>query len=172
MKNDISDMEQMIFGYLEFAKGDGDEKVQRIEFNTIMDRVHETAIRLGLNVKSNFTQTESKILLFKPHAMERAFNNFVSNAAHYATEVEITTQIKEDIIMIVFDDNGPGISENVRANVLNPFVRGEESRNQKTGGVGLGLTIANDIIIGHGGDLLLSHSDNLGGLRVIVSIPA
>jgi len=54
---------------------------------------------------------------------------------------------------------------------MKPFVRGEDSRNQKTGGVGLGLTIANDIIIAHGGKLTLSHSDELSGLKVSIRLP-
>ena len=75
-----------------------------------------------------------------------------------------------DSVEITVDDDGPGITETERANVFRPFYRIESSRNPGTGGVGLGLTIARDVIRGHGGDIGLSDSPN-GGLRASVRIP-
>ena len=71
---------------------------------------------------------------------------------------------------ILIDDDGPGIPEDKREDVFRPFYRLDESRNMDTGGVGLGLSIAKDIITSHGGKIELLDSP-IGGLRVLVSIP-
>lgn len=73
-------------------------------------------------------------------------------------------------VVILIDDDGPGIPEDKRDHVFKAFVRLESSRNPKTGGTGLGLTIARDIVRGHGGDITL-HDSPLGGLRVRVELP-
>ena len=69
------------------------------------------------------------------------------------------------------DDNGPGIPENEYQNVMKPFYRIDKSRGQNTSGVGLGLSIANDIIRSHGGNISFEKSP-LNGLRVKVSLPS
>ena len=71
---------------------------------------------------------------------------------------------------ITVDDDGPGIPEDKREDVFKAFYRLDESRNAETGGVGLGLSIARDIISSHGGKIELTDS-KLGGLRVLISIP-
>ena len=71
---------------------------------------------------------------------------------------------------IAVDDDGPGIPEDKREDVFKAFYRIEGSRNKETGGVGLGLAIAKDIITSHGGKIELLDSP-IGGLRVLVSIP-
>ena len=74
-------------------------------------------------------------------------------------------------IDIIVDDDGPGIPEASRESVLQPFFRIETSRNISTGGIGLGLTIARDIMLSHGGNLVLETSPQ-GGLRARCSLPA
>ena len=71
---------------------------------------------------------------------------------------------------IIIDDNGPGISEELRDQVFRPFFRLDDSRNLDTGGVGLGLAIARDAIISHGGEIELQDSPT-GGLRVMLKLP-
>ena len=71
---------------------------------------------------------------------------------------------------MVIEDDGPGIAPGLRGDVFKPFFRGEGSRNQKTGGVGLGLPIAQDIILSHGGQIRLEDSSR-GGLKVGVYLP-
>ena len=73
-------------------------------------------------------------------------------------------------IIILVDDNGPGIPEKERQNVMKPFYRIDKSRGQNKSGVGLGLSIANDIIHSHGGNISLDKSP-LNGLRVRISLP-
>ena len=71
---------------------------------------------------------------------------------------------------IIVDDDGPGIPEDEREEVFKPFYRMESSRNPGTGGVGLGLSIARDVVRSLGGEILLEQS-SLGGLRVRIYLP-
>ena len=68
------------------------------------------------------------------------------------------------------DDDGPGIPEKMHETVFRPFARLDQSRNVETGGVGLGLTIARDMVHAHGGEIALSDSP-LGGLRARIRLP-
>ena len=68
------------------------------------------------------------------------------------------------------DDDGPGVPKDSREEVFKPFFRLDGSRNEETGGTGLGLTIARDILRSHGGDLTLGDSP-LGGLRAVLRVP-
>jgi two-component system, OmpR family, osmolarity sensor histidine kinase EnvZ len=171
MRNDIHDMEQMIEGYLSFARGDGGEEMTRIMLKDILDKVIDDARRLSLIVDDNRNNQDMITLWAKPISLGRAFNNFVTNAVHYADKLSVTVTVNNEWVTIIFADNGMGIDDDKMIDVLKPFVRGDTSRNQKTGGVGLGLTIANDIIISHGGVLSLSSSNEMGGLKVTVTLP-
>jgi len=171
LKSDIQDMERMIEGYLSFAKGEGEEETQRISLGTFLDKIVENARRLNLHVIEKRLYDGHPVFWGKPNALERSFTNFIANSGQYADSVQIETIVDENSVMIVIEDNGPGIADELRQEVIKPFVRGEPSRNKKTGGVGLGLTIANDIITSHAGTLVLGKSDVMGGLKVTITIP-
>jgi len=171
LRSDIIDMECMIEGYLSFAKGDGGETMQRVNLKDMLDKSLEDARRLSLNTKDKRNGHDDIMIWAKPIALERAFNNFISNASRYADTICIEVKECNETVTIHFHDNGPGIADNKIEDVMKPFVRGEESRNLKTGGVGLGLTIASDIITSHGGNISMKPSESLGGLQVIVSLP-
>jgi two-component system osmolarity sensor histidine kinase EnvZ len=96
--------------------------------------------------------------------------NLVDNANRYGEHVSIRVGQRGHVIEIIVDDDGPGIPQKFYEDVFKPFYRLEGSRNPETGGVGLGLSIARDIIRGHGGDILLSKSP-VGGLRVKLTLP-
>lgn len=171
LRGDIADMERMIGGYLSFAKGDGGEETKRIELDSFLDKLADNARRLSLDVVDRREKTAGKIIWAKPQALERALTNFIGNAARYADKMKITSHVIDDMLYMEIEDNGPGIPKDQYEAVLRPFFRGETSRNQKTGGVGLGLTIANDIISSHAGTLSLARSESLGGLKVVVTLP-
>jgi two-component system osmolarity sensor histidine kinase EnvZ len=107
----------------------------------------------------------------KPKALERALMNFISNATRYADTIEIKTNVIDQQFVVIIADNGPGVPTNRYDDILKPFYREDTSRNRKTGGVGLGMTIANDIIISHAGTLELGQSNSLGGLEITVRLP-
>ena len=90
---------------------------------------------------------------------------------HIATEqLNIITNKENNTVIIFIDDNGPGIPENEYQNVMKPFYRIDKSRSQNKSGVGLGMSISNDIIRSHGGTISLEKS-SLEGLRVKISLP-
>ena len=88
----------------------------------------------------------------------------------YGKKVEIISDQTKDNMKIFVDDDGPGIAESEYQNVMKPFYRIDKSRGQNKSGVGLGLSIANDIIRSHGGAISLGKSP-LNGLRVTISLP-
>ena len=103
-------------------------------------------------------------------AFRRALGNVVGNAQRYASHIAVTLALRPRHVEVMVDDNGPGIPAANREDVFKPFFRLEQSRNPETGGTGLGLTIARDIIRGHGGDLELRDAPG-GGLRAVLRLP-
>ena len=94
----------------------------------------------------------------------------LDNALAYGKKVEIQMKKTINNVIILIDDDGPGIEEKEYKNVMKPFYRIDKSRGQNKSGVGLGLSIANDIIRSHGGGISLEKSP-LNGLRVKISLP-
>jgi len=169
LKADIADMERMIGAYLDFARGEGGEPPERTDLKTVLERITGAARKHG---KTVHLEIEGDLTLpLRPIAFERCLNNLVSNARKYADEIWITVRRIEEGIVIIIDDNGPGIPSDKREDVFKPFYRLEESRNIATGGVGLGLPIVQDIVHSHGGQIRLDQSPQ-GGLRVEIELPA
>ncbi|MGH6929387.1 MAG: sensor histidine kinase, partial [Dongiaceae bacterium] len=109
-------------------------------------------------------------LTLRPDAMRRCLTNLIGNAQRYAGSIWIAAAPQGDGVEIVIDDDGPGIPAEKREDVFRPFFRLDTSRNPETGGIGLGLTIARDVVRGHGGDLTL-HDSPQGGLRARLWLP-
>ena len=170
MSKDIEEMENMIKGYLSFAKGEEPEKIQLVnvveEINSIIKDFQKSKVK---NISLKHKNIFSKIHL-KPRSFRRAIENIISNAIRYASNCVIFLEIVEENIIINIDDDGPGIPVKERQNALRPFHRLETSRNKETGGTGLGLAIATNIVHIHGGNLELLESP-LNGLRVRLIIP-
>lgn len=106
----------------------------------------------------------------REQGLKRALTNIISNAFDYAKTVAVRLESNNNRLEITVDDDGPGIPADKREDVFKAFYRIEGSRNKETGGVGLGLSIAKDVITSHGGTITLGDSD-MGGLRVLISIP-
>lgn len=168
LRTDIADMEKMIEAYLQFARGEGGEENERTDLNELIERVVRNANREAELV--SYTPAANMTLLLRPVAFERCMQNLVGNALKYGTLAWITVKRIDDMIEICIDDNGPGVPESQYEDVFRPFYRGEASRNTKTGGVGLGLPIAQDIVLAHGGQIWLDKSPQ-GGLRVLIDLP-
>ena len=168
LKDDVAEMEHMVEGYLAFARGEGFETPKPTNIAHILGDVVVSAKRRGTEVDLH---TEGQFVVpVRQNAFKRCINNLLDNADRYATHVSIITSKRGDAIEITVDDDGPGIPEHLRDEAFKPFFRLDESRNPETGGVGLGLTIARDIIRGHGGDIILSDSPS-GGLRARLTLP-
>ena len=118
-------------------------------------------------VRLNIPDQDFPEIPLRKQSIRRTIDNIINNALQYANKCEINIEIDEEQIQIMFDDDGPGIPKDQRTSVLRPFVRLNE--NQRDGS-GLGLSIANDAAISHGGYLLLGDSPQ-GGLRVRIQLP-
>lgn len=100
----------------------------------------------------------------RPDAMRRALTNLVDNARRYGAHISLSAQAVPDGVVMMVDDDGPGIPPDRRDSVLRAFESG------RGGGTGLGLTISRDIVRAHGGEMELQDSP-MGGLRVRLFLP-
>ena len=100
----------------------------------------------------------------------RCMNNLIDNSIKYANKVHIQLSKSSNHNIIVIDDDGPGIDKKEYGNVFKPFYKINKSRGDSKSSVGLGLSIASDIIRSHGGNIMLDASPSKG-LRVKVFLP-
>jgi signal transduction histidine kinase len=104
-------------------------------------------------------------------ALKRVFVNLVANAVNYAGSATVRlVNPSNRIVVVEVEDNGPGIASGELDRVFEPFHRGEPSRSRETGGVGLGLPIARNIMRAHGGDVTVANRPS-GGLKATVTLP-
>jgi len=170
LKADVAEMEKMIGGYLAFARGEGTEQPVETDLTMLLKDVVGSALREGTATIDLHTEEDSMPVLLRPAAFKRCIGNLIANAQRYARTVSIRAGHRGEAIEITIDDDGPGIPPEQREEVFKPFHRIDRSRNPETGGIGLGLTIARDVIRSHGGDLVLTDSPS-GGLRARLRLP-
>jgi len=168
LKLDVSEMERMLDGYLAFARGEGHEKPVLTSLVFLLDSVVTQANKEGGSIE--FYSDVEIILPLQLGAFKRCIVNIINNSRQYADNTWVRIKQRGEIVDIIFDDDGPGIPQNKWLEVFKPFYRIDKSRNLETGGVGLGLTIVNAIVRGHGGDVTLDKSKS-GGLSVKISLP-
>ena len=166
MGDDIEEMERMLNEYLEFSRHQKNEETEIVNLNDIIKDIlskYENK-KISSNIENNLT------INIRPNSIKRCLANLIDNGLAYGEKVEIIVKKTLNHIVIFVDDDGPGIPENERLNVMKPFYRIDKSRGQNKSGVGLGLSITNDIIRSHGGNIALEKSP-LNGLRVKISLP-
>jgi len=165
---DIDEMQQMLEDYLAFAKGDAGE--QPDEFD-VAQLLHEIADGLGPEQDGIVVRAASPLpLIARRNAIKRAVMNLVANASRYGSTIDIAARRGAGSISITIEDDGPGIPIEKREEVFRPFFGLDDSRNQNVKSTGLGLSIARDIVRGHGGDITLGQS-RLGGLKATIRLP-
>lgn len=163
MTADVEEMERMIGGYLAFARGEGTEQAEPVNLSAVLEEVAAGARRAGAEVELNAPDTLT--LPLRADAVKRAITNLVDNARRHARRVALGAERNgARSIQVTVDDDGPGIPPDRRESVFRPFESGA------TGGTGLGLTIARDIVRAHGGEIVLEESP-LGGLRARIRLP-
>jgi two-component system osmolarity sensor histidine kinase EnvZ len=168
LRADVDEMERMIDAYLDFARGTGTETAQPADLGDVLRDVVERHRRAGGEITLSVPRTI--VLPLKRQALERCVGNIIGNALRHGTRVDVAAVVRNEAADILVDDNGPGIPAAQREAVFKAFQRLETSRNTRTGGMGLGLTIARDLIRGMGGEIALLDSP-LGGLRVRLTLP-
>ncbi|MDD3021779.1 MAG: ATP-binding protein [Alphaproteobacteria bacterium] len=169
LKQDVTDMERMIESYLDFVRGEGKETASEFNLSDLLDKLVEAVKRHGTNIILQKHSTDI-LIMGRPLALERCLSNVIGNAEKFAKKINVSVEQKNNRLYILVDDDGPGMDEDMYEEVFKPFFRIDSSRNTSTGGVGLGLSIALDVIHAHGGDIKLGKSP-LGGLRAEITLP-
>ena len=168
LKSDVAEMQNMVEGYLAFARGEGGEAPAPTELFTLLGDVVARGRRKGGTI--DLASGDDITVAVRRNALERCLTNLVDNALRHGDRVVVAAARRGASVEITIDDDGPGIPEHAREEVFKAFHRLDASRNPETGGVGLGLTIARDVARGHGGDVVLGTSP-AGGLRALVRLP-
>lgn len=167
---DINEMEKMLDGYLSFVSGEGGESTTFVDMNEVVTSIINKYRRSSNAMIRYSTNYDVSAVQGREQALRRAVTNIIENAFHYGKTIAVKLESDDKRLELTVEDDGPGIPEDKRDDVFKAFYRIEGSRNKETGGVGLGLAIAKDVIVSHGGSIQLADSD-LGGLRVLISLP-
>jgi two-component system osmolarity sensor histidine kinase EnvZ len=168
LNDDVQQMQQMIQEYLDFARNEGREEAIKLWLNELLNDVVSDYVRMQQDV--TITIEDSIEMDVRISSFRRMLHNLIDNALRYGKRCHLTLKLSGNYAEIFVDDEGKGIPEEKRIEVFTPFSRLEPSRNSKTGGVGLGLTIARDVAQAHGGTIALDSSP-AGGLRVLIRLP-
>ncbi len=168
LDDDVQQMQQMIQEYLDFARDEGREEAVQINIGEFLADVVSDYTRMQQAVSLTIENTAE--ISLRLSACRRMLHNIIDNALRYGKRCYLSLRIVGSYAEIAIDDEGAGIPEDKRDVVFKPFNRLEASRNTKTGGVGLGLTIARDVVLAHGGSIALDSAP-VGGLRVVIKLP-
>ncbi|WP_282609893.1 ATP-binding protein [Pelagibius sp. Alg239-R121] len=166
----LDEMERITDATLAFAREEAvQEDTRTVDISALVESLCDDLRDLGKDVDCR--QSERLPYACRPVGLKRALRNVIENAVSYGERARVRIEQRPDNLLIVIEDDGPGIPENAFERVFAPFERLEESRNRETGGIGLGLAIARSIIRSHGGDITLFNRSE-GGLTVTVSLPS
>jgi signal transduction histidine kinase len=169
LMNDLGDIEAIARSVVDFATHEvKDEVLERIDFWTLVDSIVDAYPQVRFAAGS--AKARGLICIGRPVALRRCVTNLVDNAVTYGERALIGLSGDEKEIVLVIEDDGPGIPEERLEQVFRPFTRVEGSRNRQTGGFGLGLTIARTIARSLGGEVRLENREG-GGLRTELRLP-
>tara|TARA_B100002052_G_scaffold80021_1_gene73034 strand:+ start:1113 stop:2426 length:1314 start_codon:yes stop_codon:yes gene_type:complete len=166
LSDDIDEMEKMLNEYLQFSKSTFTEKNEKFDF---ADLIYSLVKKYNLN-KISIEQNDKIIFNGRKSLIQRCLSNLIDNALKFGEIVKIRQFIYKKNLIILIEDDGPGIPSSELENVFKPFYKVDKSRNKERSSVGLGLSIASDIIRSHGGSIELSESE-MSGLKVKISLP-
>jgi signal transduction histidine kinase len=166
----VADMRQMIQSVLDFLRGHNpDEPMRIVNISALVESLCSDLADEGLPVSYQH-DGPSITLTCRPTELRRCLQNIIDNAIKYAGDAQLSISKLKGYAKIMIKDQGAGIPDNQLLDVLRPFSRLEQSRNHDTGGIGLGLSIADNIVKSHGGTLKLSNHPD-GGLVVEIQLP-
>lgn len=166
---DLSAMQEMVREGLMLARSsDTTEVMQMLDLDSLLDSVCSDAADAGQQV--SLSGRAGMAVLGRPLDLRRCLANLIDNAVKYGQWAEVTVDRVAGAVRIVVRDGGPGIAREELARVFEPFYRVESSRSRESGGTGLGLTIARNIVEQHGGSISLANHAQ-GGLEATVLLP-
>ena len=165
----LDEMQRMTEATLSFVREEAAvEPTRTVDLAALIESITADLADLGHDV--TFVPSERVVFACRPNGVKRALRNLIENAVRYGGGASIVLREADDGMTITVDDDGPGIPAEQIERMFEPFVRLDDSRNQETGGIGLGLAIARSIIRSHGGDIELANRKE-GGLRATVTLP-
>tara|TARA_B100001093_G_scaffold510820_1_gene577421 strand:+ start:626 stop:1948 length:1323 start_codon:yes stop_codon:yes gene_type:complete len=167
LTEDINEMEKMLNEYLQFTSSSFVEKDELFNLSEMIDEI----IKKYNNINISKTLIERVYFNGRKNLIKRCINNLIDNALKYGKQVNIDLSKKSTNIFIKIEDDGPGIAEKEYENVFKPFYKIDKGRADAKSSVGLGLSIASDIIRSHGGNIMLQKSKKLNGLEVRIFLP-
>ena len=166
MSQDVVEMEKMLNEYLQFTSSSSIEKTETFDLSELLE--------LTINGYENdniSSDIQNKIYIDgRKNLIQRCLNNVLDNSIKFSKKIVVSLNKSKSNILISIDDDGPGIKQNEMKNVFKPFYKIDKGRDVSNSSVGLGLSIALDIIKSHGGKINLSKS-KFGGLRVEINLP-
>lgn len=170
----IEDITRSLDDILSLARvGRPSDPLEPTELNALVGQVAEEFEDMGEPV--SFEPAERTVVLLRATWLRRAVRNLVVNALRYGQTARIAVRREAGQVLVRIEDDGPGIAEDQIEAMLQPFTRGEPSRNTATGGAGLGLTLARAIAEQHGGKLILSNrraaDGAVAGLTATIVLP-
>ena len=166
LAEDINEMEKMLNEYLQFTSSSYLEKDEQFNLSELIDEIVKK-----YNNENILKNILKRIYINgRKNLIQRCINNLIDNAIKYGDKINVKLSKSSNNLFIKIDDNGPGIPENEYKNVFKPFYKINKGRADAKSSVGLGLSIASDIIRSHGGNIKLEKS-SLNGLRVKIFLP-
>jgi len=165
----IAEMDSMIDATLKFSRdAAAAEPLRSADLASLVQSIIDDMRDAGLSV--TMEPSQSLVCECRPAALKRALTNLIDNAVKFGRTAHIAINTTSSAIEITIDDEGPGIPEQELSRVFEPFYRLDESRSRDTGGIGLGLAIAQSIVQSHGGELILTNRPTRG-VRASVRLP-
>ena len=166
LAEDINEMEKMLNEYLQFTSSSYVEKDEMFNLSELIEEIvtkydneniqKDLLPRIYINGRKNL--------------INRCLNNIIDNALKYGNKVQIKLNKENTNIFIIIDDDGFGIPKKEYENVFKPFYKIDKGRADSKSSVGLGLSIASDIVRSHGGNIVLDKS-KMNGLSVKIFLP-
>ena len=166
LSGDVDEMEKMLNEYLQFSKSTFSDKTETFDISELI----KSTVKKYENADISIDQPEKTIFTGRKNLIQRCLNNLIDNALKYATKVKVKQEKIRKTIVIIIEDDGPGIPASEYENVFKPFYKIDKGRSEAKSSVGLGLSISSDIIRSHGGTIALRKSET-GGLEVMISLP-
>ena len=163
---DINEMEKMLNEYLQFTSSTYLEKDELFNLSELVNQI----IKKYNNENISHDIVERIYLNGRKNLINRCINNLIDNALKYGININVEVSKKSSNVFIKIEDDGPGVPEIEYENVFRPFYKIDKGRGEKKSSVGLGLSIASDIIRSHGGNIKLDKS-RLNGLEVRIFLP-
>ncbi len=167
LSDDISEMEKMLNEYLQFTSSSQSEKNEIFNLSKLLN---ETIERYENNYITR-DLAQNILINGRKNLLKRSFNNIIDNSLKYGKKINIKLNKNGKNIFILIEDDGPGIPKTEYENVFKPFYKIDKGRGETKSSVGLGLSIASDVIRSHGGYIKLDKS-SMNGLGVKIFLPA